>query len=273
MRKKLMKLVAILAAVLVGLFAIAFFGLKLYLKIDDNKKLEAPGNAEQYSVENAPVVTDSPLEGKRILFLGSSVTYGSAAQGNSFADYLGQTDGVIVTKEAVSATTLVDEFSILPFLMAGNGDSYVTRLQQVDKNAQFDAVVVQLSTNDATMKKELGEISEGFEPTDFDTKTVTGAMEFIISYAKETWNCPVIFYTGSYYESEEYSAMVTRVLELQKKWGIGVIDLYNDAQLNSIDGETYAFYMYDKIHPTKAGYLNWWLPAIQTYLYHYLSTQ
>jgi len=219
MKKKFMKLLVILAAVLVALFAVLFFGLKIYLKIDDNKKLEAPGNADPYSVENAPMVTDSPLEGKRILFLGSSVTYGSAAQGNSFADYLGKTDGVIVTKEAVSATTLVDDFSILPFLMAGNGDSYVTRLQAVDKEAEYDAVVVQLTTNDATMKKELGEISEGFEPSGFDTKTVTGAMEFIIWYAQETWNCPVIFYTGSYYESTEYSAMVTRVLELQEKMG------------------------------------------------------
>lgn len=271
MKKKLMKLLVILVAVLVGLFAILFFGLKIYLKIDDNKKLEVPGNADKYSVKNAQVVTDSPLEGKRILFLGSSVTYGSAAQGNSFADYLGKIDGVIVTKEAVSATTLVDEFSILPFLMAGNGDSYVTRLQQVDKDAQFDAVVVQLSTNDATMKKELGKVSDGFQSADFDTKTVTGAMEFIIWYAQETWNCPVIFYTGSYYESAEYSAMVSRLLELQEKWDIGVIDLYNDAELNSIDAQTYNFYMYDKIHPTKAGYLEWWFPAIQTYLYDYLG--
>ena len=271
MKKKLMKLLVILVAVLVALFAILFFGLKIYLKIDADKKLEAPGNAVEYGVENAPVVTESPLEGKRILFLGSSVTYGSAAQGNSFADYLGKTDGVIVTKEAVSATTLVDEFSILPFLMTGNGDSYVTRLQSVDENAEFDAVVVQLSTNDATTKKELGQISEGFASSGFDTKTVTGAIEFIIWYAQETWNCPVIFYTGSYYESAEYSAMVSRLLELQEKWDIGVIDLYNDAELNSIDTETYDFYMYDKIHPTKAGYLEWWLPAIQAYLYDYLG--
>lgn len=32
----------------------------------------------------------------------------------------------------------------------------------------------------------------------------------------------------------------------------------------------YDFYMYDKIHPTKAGYLEWWLPTIQEYLYAYL---
>lgn len=261
----------IFVASLMGLVVIALAALHIYVRIDEGKKREAPGNADQYAVENVGVVPDSPLKGKKILFLGSSVTDGAASQGCSFADYLGKTDGVLVTKEAVGATTLVDEFSIAPFLIGGNGDSYVTRLKNVDKSIRFDAVVVQLSTNDATMNKELGRISESFDPADVDTKTITGAMEYIIWYVKKTWGCPVIFYTGSYYESEAYSAMVSRLLELQEKWDIGIIDLYNDVHLNSIDQETYSFYMYDKVHPTKAGYLEWWLPAIQEYLYSFLG--
>lgn len=241
-----------------------------YVKKDKAAKASAPGNAEQYSIENVELLEDSPLRGKNILFLGSSVTYGSAAQGTSFADYLGKRHGVNVTKEAVSSTTLVDEFSILAYLGSGNGDSYVARLKNVDQAAQFDAIVVQLSTNDASMQKPLGEISTSSEMTDFDTKTVTGAIEYIISYATLTWNCPVIFYTGSYYESEAYSTMVTRLIELQNKWDFGVIDLYNDEELNDIDADTYALYMFDKIHPTKAGYLEWWLPVIETYLSEYL---
>lgn len=242
-----------------------------FVKKDEEAKAAAPGNAEQYSIENVAALEDSPLKGKNILFLGSSVTYGSAAQGTSFADYLGKLHGINVTKEAVSATTLVDEFSIFAYMGSGNGDSYVTRLQGVDKSAHFDAVVVQLSTNDASMQKSLGEISESTNMNDFDTKTVTGAIEFIICYAKEAWNCPVIFYTGSYYESEAYSAMVTRLVELQDKWDLGVIDLYNDKELNNVDADTYALYMYDQIHPTKAGYLEWWLPAIEAYLCDYLG--
>lgn len=34
---------------------------------------------------------------------------------------------------------------------------------------------------------------------------------------------------------------------------------------------SYNFYMYDKIHPTKAGYLKWWTPVIEAFLYKYLS--
>ena len=268
-RKKIAWIVVL--CVLVVLTAIGAIGGAQYAKKDAAAKAAAPGNAEDYALDNVKALESSPLEGKRILFLGSSVTYGAAAQGVSFADYLGKLDGVIVTKEAVSATTLVDEFSIFAYLGSHNGDSYVKRLKNVDQNTAFDAVVVQLSTNDATMNKPLGEVAESKELADFDVKTITGAMEYIIVYVQDTWNCPVVFYTGSYYESEAYAAMVNRLLELQTKWDIGVIDLYYDEQLNDIDEDTYNFYMFDKIHPTKAGYLEWWTPAMEAYLYDYLK--
>ena len=38
-----------------------------------------PGNAEQYHLENVEPLADSPLKGKTICFLGSSVTNGSAS--------------------------------------------------------------------------------------------------------------------------------------------------------------------------------------------------
>lgn len=141
------------------------------------------------------------------------------------------------------------------------------RLEKVKKTCSFDAVVVQLSTNDATNNKPLGEINMSKEISDFDTKTVTGAMEYIIGYCQKTWNCPVIFYTGSYYESDAYAAMVQRLHELQEKWDIAVADLYTDEEFNDIDQKLYDLYMYDSIHPTKAGYLEWWTPAIENILY------
>ena len=30
-------------------------------------------------------------------------------------------------------------------------------------------------------------------------------------------------------------------------------------------------YMFDGIHPTQAGYLNWWTPKMEAYLYDYLG--
>ena len=42
--------------------------------------------------------SESPLSGKTILFLGSSVTYGSAAEGQSFVELFETLDGVNAVK-------------------------------------------------------------------------------------------------------------------------------------------------------------------------------
>ena len=212
----------------------------------------------------------SPLEGKTIIFLGSSVTYGAAAEGQSFVELFEAEDGVDAIKEAKSGTTLVDSDSVSG-LSAADGDSYVSRLRRLDTDIKADCVVVQLSTNDATQKKPLGIISEGTELSDFDTGTVTGAIEWIIRYSMDTWKCPVVFYTGSQYDSAEYAAMVKRLTELKDKWGIGIIDLYSDKAFNDVDAEAYASYMADPIHPTRAGYTEWWFPKMRAELISILS--
>ena len=73
----------------------------------------------------------------------------------------------------------------------------------IGTDEKFDAFVCQLSTNDASKEMPMGELSSSENLEDFDTQTITGAMEYIIVYAKQTWNCPVIFYTGTKYDSKQ----------------------------------------------------------------------
>lgn len=213
------------------------------------------GNRSEYSVKNIEP-TNSNLNGKTIIFLGSSVTYGFASMGESFADYLEKETGIISVKEAVSGTTLVDDKS----------NSYVSRVKTIDKNIKADAFVCQLSTNDATQDKPLGKVSDSFEIDSFDTHTVVGAMEYIIAYAKQTWDCPVVFYTGTKYDSKNYEKMVAELYNLQNKWDIGIIDLWNNEAMNKVDAEMYKLYMNDDIHPTRKGYKEWWTPVFKEYL-------
>lgn len=215
------------------------------------------GNYGEYSLRNTAANEESSIKGKTVIFLGSSVTFGYGSLGVSFADYLEKTDGIIAVKEAVSGTTIVDIKS----------NSYVSRMKTIDKNLEADAFVCQLSTNDATKEMPLGEISESFEPNDFDTQTVAGAIEYIIAYAKDTWDCPVIFYTQAKYDSTHYGKMVDLLLEIQTKWNITVIDFWNDEEINNITDEQKEIYLIDNIHPTKAGYKEWWLPGFQETLY------
>lgn len=262
MKKWIKRIVpGLLAAILLG-----EAGLQFYIAKEEKKRSDAPGNAERYDVEQLQTHPDSPLTGKTVLFLGSSVTYGAAAEAQSFVELFEKLDGVHAIKEAKSGTTLVDKTAFFALIAFGNGESYVKRLKKIDPSVQPDCVVCQLSTNDATMKLPLGEISDSTALAAFDTGTVTGAMEWIIRYCADTWDCPVVFYTGSRYESPEYAAMVERLLALQQKWDIGVIDLYTDEDFNRIDEKSYQFYMYDEIHPTKAGYLEWWFPKMEAEL-------
>ena len=249
-----------LVAVLLGLILTGYFvGWGPFSGLLEARTAKLAGNGQEYSLENAGRVENSPLDGKNILFLGSSVTYGAHSQGVSFVDYIAERNGANCVKEAVSGTTLAD----------GN-NSYISRLQSVDTGLNFDLFVCQLSTNDATKGVPLGGLSDD---GNYNTSTVCGAIEYIIDYVEKTWGCPVVFYTNKYFESANYSAMVGALKEIQQKHGIGIIDLYSDEAFNDItDGER-SLYMGDNIHPTKAGYLKWWTPVIEEYLYETIQSK
>lgn len=188
------------------------------------------------------------------LFLGSSVTYGSAANGVSFVEMLAEEPDTFCTKLAVSGTTLVD-----------NGESsYVSRLAAFTPDRKYDRLIVQLSTNDATGMKPLGTLTDARDG--FDVSTVCGAIEFIIAYATKHLGCPVSFYTGTKYASERYGEMVALLARIAEKWGITVLDLWNDPEMNAVSEEDYARFMADPIHPNITGYRVWWLPKFKTFL-------
>ena len=235
------------------LAAITVPGLVLYVRSTGKF---SKGNDVRYDAEHTETLPVSLLKGKKIIFLGSSVTYGSASGGESFVEYLQKRDGIIPVKEALSGTTLVDEE------LRGR-ESYIARMKTIDKDIKADCFVCQLSTNDATLKKPLGSVSDSFGIEDFDTHTVAGAIEYVIAYARETWNCPVMFYTGTRYNSMQYEKMIELLKDIQQKWNIEVLDLWNDEEMNRVSKEDYSLYMANGIHPTKAGYREWWTPKFE----------
>lgn len=219
------------------------------------------GNAPKYDFSQIQVMENSPLKGRNVLFLGSSVTNGAAALHQSIPEFFSASMGCSSVKEAVDGTTLVDR----------GKNSYIQRmLTHVDTSAQFDLLVCQLSTNDASKGLPLGEIVDGKELENFDTATITGAIEYIICYAQQTWNCPVVFYTNARFDSENYQAMVERLYQIQGKWDIGILNLWSSDEFNSISEEQRALYMKDAIHPYKAGYRDWWGPELERQMVEFL---
>ena len=185
--------------------------------------------------------TDAPV----YYFLGSSVTYGHANNGSSFVNEIQNLLRCVCVKEAVSGTTL-----------ANNGsNSYVARmLGNLDKNAKVDTLIVQLSTNDVSQNVARGAISDTKNLEDIDNTTTLGAIEYIIAYAKKTWDCKVVFYTNPDYNNAQYESLVKDLYEIQEKWGIGIVDFYYYVDMDRLDAQTLASYMADAIHPNAKGY-------------------
>lgn len=122
---------------------------------------------------------DSILKGKKILFLGSSVTVGATSENFSFVDMLRIKYGINAVKEAVSGTTLVD-----------NGkDSYISRLKKYTADDKFDLVVCQLSTNDMWQNSPVY--------ADGKQNSIEDALKFIISYTRNNLKSKVVFYTNT----------------------------------------------------------------------------
>lgn len=243
------------------------------------------GNDNYYDKKNASKVENSPLEGKTIYWLGSSVTYGSGSSGQSVAHYLAQTDGAVCVVDAVSGTTLAtysesDETSYLARLLKG---------EKLKPEERIDFFVCQISTNDCKDENvgQLGELT-GDDVTDldsFDTATTAGSLEYVIRYVHDTWNCPIYFYSCAYFGDEglrgnqspsgtNYEKLVDMTHQAAEKWNrlgeyqVKVIDLYHDTEFNALVSDTdYEFLMRDAIHPRKAGYMVWWLPEFQKAFY------
>ena len=245
-----------------------------------------PGHGPKYSVTSV-TAAETPLTGRTIYWLGSSVTLGMESRDEAVADFIAARNGASCLKEAVSGTTLIDE----PYVkyLVFSYDSYVTRLKNstvFDKSAKVDAFVCQISTNDAKAENvpKWGSLT-GPEVTDkdaFDVKTTLGAMEYVVAYVSETWGCPIYFYSGAHFDDEgprgsknptgtDYGKLVAQVKALAEKWNkvpgvkVYVIDLFNDAEFNNITDAQYKLYMHDAVHPLRAGYLEWWTPRFERF--------
>lgn len=205
------------------------------------------GNEEKFNLENIATDCNSVLREFKMVFLGSSVTLGETSGHISFADYIAKRNNIKYIKEAVSGTTLVDT----------DRSSYISRLKNIDKSFDASLFVIQLSTNDASYKLDLGDIDET------NTKTIFGAINYIIDYVLKNWNAKIVFYTNPFYKNDYYLSMVEGLKKIQSTRNIYLIDLYTDMDFNNISSQERELYMVDDIHPSKAGYLLWWTPFFE----------
>ncbi|WP_281166075.1 SGNH/GDSL hydrolase family protein [Liquorilactobacillus sicerae] len=224
-----------------------------YLSKIANSTAFQQGNTAEFSLERVIYQPNSKLNGKKIGFLGSSITYGAFSKGVSFVDYLQAIDGISAVKSAISGATL-----------AGKSQSgYLTRLKtELTPQGPYDLLVCQLSTNDLRQGKQFGQISTSFQPSDYDLETVIGSIEYICQYTRSKLHCPLVFYTCIFAGDDSYDKLVKQLFKLQQKWHFQIIDLYHDSGINA-STRIRRYAMFDRIHPTQAGYLKIWVPFFE----------
>lgn len=239
------------------------------------------GNAEAYAAGRCTPREHSPLAGKTLCWLGSSVTYGFAARGEAVPDYMAMRDGTVCWKSGISGTTLAD----IPFGPEADNPwrarvneetpealcremaklSYLRRLADFPRDVRPDLFILQLSTNDAQFPMRYqGKIAGGFEPEAFDTGTTFGTMEAILCRVRRDWSCPVLVYSSPLLSTEAYSAMVRTARAICRKWGAHLLDLNADAAFNALGRAHMEDWMADEVHPLRRGYLEWWTPAFES---------
>lgn len=242
------------------------------------------GNADAYSVANTFTLPIRPLENKTIFWLGSSETRGAYSVNNeAVPEYLAKRQNATSVKSGVDGATVFFDDTITNDGNRTSTHSFVTRIKSFDTSAAPDALVVCVSTNDAkemyySGKNRLGSVT-GADKTalsDFDTSTTLGALEYIICYAKETWNCPVILHTSTSAgptngwftaaQRTNYENIINALGDIETKWRVTVLDLYGDTEMNNVSDTLFGNYMHDPVHPLRLGYLKWWTPKFEACL-------
>lgn len=186
-----------------------------------------------------------PLYGKTVYHLGSSISYGHANNGTSFAEQIRDLTGSKMVKQTVSGTTLTNQ----------KDNSYAARWSNFTFADNPEFLILQLSTNDFVQDGvTIGQVSEKDKIDGFEPNTTASAIEFIIERTKQkSPDTQIIIYTCAVTQSwdnshPQYGAFVDNQLrEIAEKWNITVVDLYHADKL-------FSGILADDIHPNAAGY-------------------
>ena len=195
---------------------------------------------------------ENPLDGKRIAFIGDSISYGTNWQGG-YGKLIGEQYNMNVTNVSKGGATLADNVH-----WSENSDGYRPYITDMLDNL-----------DDFWGHSELGEITDGFSG-DFDENTMTGGMEKMFFEIKNDFPNSkvgfVITHDPFTYDAEgNFESYYERIKEVCDKWDVSYLDLYaknnSDTGVNVRDDDMRKLYFGteskpdgDGTHPNELGY-------------------
>lgn len=175
--------------------------------------------------EIAAVESDSALQGKKILFLGDSITAATRddATQKGWAGRIGTDYGAITTNAGWSGASV-----------STNKDSRIIAKMEENKNNTYDYVILHGGVNDAMTKAPLGTVSDSKNVADFDISTYAGALEELIYRAKEYFPNAKIGFIVNYQTpnstwggyTKDMAAYFYTAKQVCEKWEIPYLDLF-----------------------------------------------
>ena len=206
------------------------------------------------------VESNSPLKGKKMLFMGDSISYGSGdgvspfRTGRAWAGRIADLTGAITTNASVGGAKV-------SFQRGDDNWVYSQYLPYV--NEKFDIIVMHGGVNDARHLRPVGALSEGKDEATLkkNQPNYAGGLEWIFYNVSKTNPDAKLFFianhrldghaTGKAKDMSEYFNIAKAACE---KWGIIFIDLYNNKELNDKLETTTTKYLPDTLHLNAAGY-------------------
>ena len=204
---------------------------------------------------------------KKALFLGDSICSANCENGKAIRGWCGRIEsstGMRCINRGVSGASL----------STARGTNRVILHYNPVKTREFDFVIMHGGVNDAWESVKVGQISDSFELSSFDTKTYAGALEELFYHVCENHSDAKLGYifnfatpkfnVGRIANMTEYYNMAKKICE---KWGIPFLNMYEDEEFSKelkVDSNTY---LSDYLHPNAAGY-----DVIYKYIMYWMET-
>lgn len=214
---------------------------------------------------------ENPLYKRVITFTGDSICYGEGFLGG-YGKIIAENNSMIYKnlgkKGATIATGTFEEDGVTP------RGYIVDTIKNMREDAEY--VILEGGINDYWQNVPIGQVKEGFSE-EFDITTFCGAMESMISQAKNKFSNAKIGYIithkipFTYTENnndKRFNAYREKIIEICIKWDIPYLDLFEEVTLdiNSDEIRQKYFYNEDGVHPNKEGYELFYVPKIEAWM-------
>ena len=192
---------------------------------------------------------ESPINYKTVYAFGDSIVRGHNDPDNAFMNIIEDDYAIELNKMAVNGATVM------------KSDNWITEQVQKAPAAQPHFVVFDGYTNDAygdpatdsfntsnavDVTQNMGEI-QGSEATEFDNTTFCGAFEELIYTMKQKWpDAKLVFVTIHKSGARDFGIqqqLVEKTLEICEEWGVTVVDMFNNCELDTRNSDEMAQYM------------------------------